>query len=40
MVEIPEGVWTRPLDIEQSYELVHKGKGVPSVLAIKEEGFP
>ena len=23
MVEIPEGVSTRPLEIEQSYELVH-----------------
>ena len=26
MVEIHEGVWTRPLKIGQSYELVHKGK--------------
>ena len=26
MVEIPEGVQTQPLEIEQSYEEVHKGK--------------
>ena len=26
MVEIPEGVWTRPLEIKQSYQLVHKEK--------------
>ena len=26
MVEIPEGVWTRPLEIEQSYGMVHKEK--------------
>ena len=25
MVEIPEGVWTRSLKIEQSYDLVHRG---------------
>ena len=25
MVEIPEGVWTRPLEIEQSYKEMHKG---------------
>ena len=24
MVEIPMGVWTRPLEIEQSYEVVHR----------------
>ena len=24
MVEIPKGVWTRPLEIEQSYEVVHR----------------
>ena len=24
MVEIPKGVWTQPLEIEQSYEVVHK----------------
>ena len=40
MVEIPEGVWTQPLEIEQSYELVHKEKAESSVLAIKEEGVP
>ena len=26
MVEIPKGVWTQPLKIEQSYEEVHKGR--------------
>ena len=26
MVEIPERVWARPLEIEQTYEDVHKGK--------------
>ena len=26
MVETPKGVWTRPLEIEQSYEEVHKRK--------------
>jgi len=40
MVEIPEGVWTQPLEIEQSYELVHKGKAKSSAFAIKEEGIP
>ena len=38
MVEIPEGVWTWPLEIKRSYELVHKGKDESSVLAIEEEG--
>ena len=38
MVEIPEGVWTRPLEIEQSYELVHKEKKEASILVIEEEG--
>jgi len=38
MVEIPEGVWTRPLEIEQSYELMHKKKNEASVLVIEEEG--
>jgi len=36
MVEIPEGVWTRPLEIEQSYEEVHKRKAKASVMTIKE----
>ena len=36
MVEIPEGVWTRPLEIEQSYELVHEEKNKTSVLVIEE----
>ena len=40
MVEIPEGVWTRSLEIEQSYELVHKGRIDSSIIAIKEEGIP
>ena len=34
MVEIPKGVWTQPLEIEQSYELVHKEKSEQSVLAM------
>ena len=37
MVEIPKGIWTRPLEIEQSYEEVHKGKTKASVITIKEE---
>ena len=36
MVEIPEGVWTRPLEIEQSYEEVHKRRAKASVMTIKE----
>ena len=40
MVEIPEGVWTWPCEIEQSYDLVHKGKIKSSVLAIEEEEVP
>ena len=40
MVEIPEGVWTRPLEIEQSYEEVHKGKTEVSVMTIEEEEVP
>ena len=40
MVEIPEGVWTRPLEIEQSYEEVHKGKIEASVMTIEEEEVP
>ena len=40
MAEIFEGVSTRPLDIEQSYELAHKGKAESSVLAMEEEGAP
>ena len=39
MVEIPKGVWTRPLEIRQSFELVHKGKIESSILVI-EEGVP
>ena len=40
MVEIHEGVWTRPLEIEQSYELVHNGGKVSLVMAIEEERVP
>ena len=40
MVEIPEGVWTQLLEIEQSYGLVHKEKTEASVLVIEEEGVP
>lgn len=36
MVEITQGVWTQLLEIEQSYELVHKGKTESLVLAIEE----
>ena len=38
MVEILEGVWMRPLEIEQKYQLVHKEKEDLATLAIKEEG--
>ena len=37
MVEILEGVWTRPLEIEQSYEEVHKRKIEALVMAVEEE---
>ena len=40
MVEIPEEVWTLPLEIEQRYQLVHKEKEGLAVLAIEEEGVP
>ena len=40
IVEILKGVWTRPLEIEQSYELVHKGRTKSSVMAIEEEEVP
>ena len=40
MVEIPKEVWTWPLEIEQSYEEVHKRKTEASVMAIKEEEVP
>ena len=40
MVEIPEGVWTRTLEIEQSYEEVHKRKTEASVMAIKAKEVP
>ena len=38
MVKIPEGVWTRPLEIEQIHEEVHKRKTEASVMTIEEEG--
>ena len=37
MVEILERVWTRPLEIKQSYKEVHKGETEASVMTIKEE---
>ena len=37
MVEILEGVWKWPLEIEQSYKKVHKGKTEASVMTIEEE---
>ena len=37
MVEILEEVWTRPLEIEQIYEEVHKGKTKALVMTIEEE---
>jgi len=40
MVQIPEGVWTRPLEIEQSYGMIHKEKIEALVLVIEEEGVP
>ena len=40
MVEIPKGVWTQPLEIEQSYEEVHKRKTEASVMAIEDEEVP
>ena len=40
MVEIPKGVWTQPLEIEQSYGMVHKEKAKASVLVIEEKGIP
>ena len=37
MVKIPEEVWTQLLEIEQSYEEVHKRKTEASVMAVEEE---
>ena len=39
-MEIPEGVWTQSLEIEQSYKAVHKGKTKASVMTIEEEEVP
>ena len=40
MVEIPEGAWTWPIEIGQSYKLVHKGRTKYFALAIEEESVP
>ena len=40
MVEIPKGVWTQPLEIKQSYGMVHKEKAKASVLVMEEKGIP
>ena len=40
MVEILEGVWKQPLEIEQSYRMVHKEKAEALVLVIEEERVP
>ena len=37
IVEILEGVWTQPLEIEQKYQLVHNEKEDLAILAIKKE---
>ena len=37
MVEIPKGVWTQPLEIEQSGGEVHRRKTEASIMAIEEE---
>ena len=40
MVEIPKGVWTWPLEIEQSYEEVHKRKTEVSEMTVEKEEVP
>ena len=40
MVKIPEGVWTQLLEIEQSYEEVHKRKTEVSEMTIEKEEVP
>ena len=40
VVQILKGVWTRPLEIEQSYEGVHKRKTEALVMTIEEEEVP
>ena len=40
MVEILEGVWTRLMEIEQSYEEVHKGKTEALIMTIEGEEVP
>ena len=37
MVETLEGVWTQPLEIEQSYEEVHKRKTEASIMTVEEK---
>ena len=37
MVKIPEGVWTRLLEIEQGYKEVHKRKTKTSIMAMEVE---
>ena len=39
-VEIPKGVWTRLLEIEQSYGMVHNKRAKALVLLIEKEGVP
>ena len=40
MVELPKGIWTRPLEIEQKYQVVHKEKEDLVISAIEEEEIP
>ena len=40
MVEVLGRVWTRPLEIEQKYQVVHKEKEDLVILAIEEEEIP
>ena len=40
IVEILEGVWTQPLEIEQKYQLVHNEKEDLAILAINKEKVP
>ena len=39
-IEILKGVWTRPLEIKQSGEEVHRKKTEASVMAVEEEEAP
>ncbi|KAK9997913.1 hypothetical protein SO802_017516 [Lithocarpus litseifolius] len=40
MVEIPKGVWTQPLEIEQSSKEVHRRKTEALVMAVEEKEAP